>query len=478
MPFKPDTAATPRFRPDTPETPQEIPQRRLPSISLAGDRATGFREQVEATGMTPEERQAAVAGAVPIAASLVAGPALGGAIRGIDALAASAAGLRGGIPFVREFGRSVQSGGLAPGLSIPQRILGGGTAGAASTAVVSPEDATTGAVIGAATPGAAKVVRALTTGKAPTTAELRAQSQANYRSPDVLQASVNLPAFSALRTDLDTIAASGQYLPTQHTKLNKALAIMQEQESLGQPVSLERLDKLRREFAKAAGSASFDESRMANAMIAKIDDFIRTNTTPAAAERIEKARELFTYMSRSKVIDDVLRKADRAKSGDKATVIQDEFRKINDGASKAYAAKKRQFTDAEQALIADLAEGRLDINALRGTANLLAPTTLNRNLMLSLPGYGFLASQFGPTVGTGAAVTGAATGLGARALANRLAAMRADQLRAQVATGGAAAQRFAPTVFPQFGPTAATNAMAPEQVDFRREQERINALGF
>ena len=471
MPFKPDTAATPRFRPDTPETPQEIPQRRLPSISLAGDRATGFREQVEATGMTPEERQAAVAGAVPIAASLAAGPVLGGLVRYTAPLVAGRFA-----PTLTRFGESIQSGGLAPGLSTPQRLAGAGTAGAASTAVVSPEDVATGTAISMAVPAAAKVTRALTTGKAPTTAELRAQSQANYRSPDVLQASVNLPAFSALRTDLDTIAASGQYLPTQHTKLNKALAIMQEQESLGQPVSLERLDKLRREFAKAAGSSSYDERNMANSMIAKIDDFIRTNTTPAAAERIEKARELFTYMSRSNVIDDVMRKADLAKSGDKARIIQDEFRKINDGASKAYAAKKRQFTDAEQALIADIAEGRLDINALRGAGNLLAPTTLNRNLMLNLPGYGLLASQFGPAVGAGTAAAAYGTGVASRALANRLAMMRADQLRAQVATGGAAAQRFAPTVFPQFAPVAATNAMAPEQVDFMREQERINAL--
>lgn len=475
MPFKPDTAETPRFRPDT---PSEIPQRRAPSLADIGDRATGFRPQVEATGMTPEERQAAVAAAIPVAASLAAGPVLGGAIRGIDALAASAAGLRGGIPFVREFGRSVQSGGLAPGLSIPQRILGGGTAGAASTAVISPEDATTGAVIGAATPGAVKVARALTAGKAPTTAELRAQSQAKYQSPEVLNASIDMPAFNALKSEIDSVAASGQFLPTQHKKINQALTVMQEQAALGQPVSLERLDKLRREFSKAAGSASFDERNMATAMIGKIDDFIRANTSTAAADKIEKARELFTYMSRSKVIDDIINKADRAKSGDKASVIQDEFRKINEGTSRAYAAKKRQFTDAEQALIADIADGRLDINALRGTANLLAPTTLNRNLMLSLPGYGLLASQFGPAVGAGAAAAGATTGLASRALANRLAMMRADQLRAAAATGGAAAQRFAPGMFPQFAPAVVGNALAPEQVDFMREQERINALGF
>lgn len=468
MPFKPDAAATPKFRPDT---PPEIPQRRMPSISVAGDRGTGFRQQVEETGMTPEERQAAVAGMVPAIASLAAGPVLGGAIRTTAPFVAARFA-----PAVTRFGKAVQSGGLAPGLSTPQRLAGAGTAGAASTAVVSPEDALTGAAISMAVPVAVKAGRALIPGKAPTTAELRAQSQANYRSPEVLQASVNLPAFSALRSDLDTIAASGQYLPTQHQKLNKAFAVMQEQEALGQPVSLERLDKLRREFSKAAGSSLFDENRMANAMIAKIDDFVRNNTSTAAAERIEKARELFTYMSRSNVIDDVMRKANRAKSDDKATVIQDEFRKINDASSRSYAAKKRQFTDAEQALIADIAEGRLDIDALRGTANLLAPTTVARNLMLNLPGYGLLASQFGPAVGAGVAAAAFGTGLTSRALANRLAMMRADQLRAQVAAGGAVRPRFSPQTFPQmfpaFAPAAGNNMLAEPAGEPRNQLAR------
>jgi hypothetical protein len=477
MPFKPDTAATPRFRPDTPETPSEIPQRRLPSISMAGDRATGFREQVEETGMTPEERQAAVAGTIPIAASLAAGPALGGLIRGIDALAASAAGLRGGVPFVREFGRSVQSGGLAPGLSIPQRILGAGTAGAASTAVINPEEIVTGATISALTPGVAKVGRALMPGVAPATKELTKAADKEYNAMRALNESLSPASFNTLQTSLINAANSAQYLPSKHTRLANAFQIFKEQAKLNQPVSIDRVDKLRKELAKAGNSPDKEERDLAQALVAQLDAFV-TNAAPASAARLTAGRDLVTRKSRTKVIDDIMDKAANAKSGDKASVIQNEFRKISAGASKSDAAKKRQFTNDEQAIIADIGEGRLDINALRGAGNLLAPTTLNRNLMLNLPGYGFLASQLGPTVGAGTAVAGYLSGLGSRALANRLAMMRADQLRATAATGGAAAQRFAPTVFPQFAPVAATNAMAPEEVDFMREQERINALGF
>jgi hypothetical protein len=459
MPFKPDTAATPRFRPDTPEAkPSEIP-RRAPPISIAGDRATGFRQQV--------------AGLIPVAASLAAGPLVGSVIRSAGTLPA----VQRFTPAIEQFGRAVQSGGLAPGLSVPQRIIGGGTSGAASTAVIDPENIGTGTAVGAMTPAVAKVGRALMTGKAPTTKELRAASQAEYNSPEVLKASVNLPAFQQLRGELDQIASAAQFLPTQHQKITKALAIMDEQQALGQPVSLERLDKLRREFSKAAISSSKDERDIGKAMISKIDEFIQANTSTAAADRLEKARNLFTYMSRSKVVDDIMEKARSAKSGDAASVVQDEFRKISRGTGKSYAAKKRQFTEAEQQLIDDIGEGRIDISALRGTANLLAPTTLNRNLLMTLPGYGLLVSQFGPTVGAGAAAAGAGVGLTSRALANRLAMMRADELRAAAATGGQAAQRFAPEMFPQVFPTA-TNALAPGQVDFMAEQQRQNALGF
>lgn len=472
MPFKPDTAATPRFRPDTPEAPLEIPQRRLPSISTAGDRATGFREQVEATGMTPEERQAAVAGTIPIVASLAAGPVAGGLIRSTAPFIAGRFA-----PTLARFGESIQSGGLAPGLSIPQRVFGAGTSGAISTAIINPEDVVTGATISALTPGVAKVGRALMPSVAPTTKELTKAADKEYNAMRALNESLSPASFNTLQTSLVNAANSAQYLPSKHTRLANAFQIFKEQAKLNQPVSIDRVDKLRKELARAANSPDKEERDLAQALVQQLDAFV-SNAAPASAAHLAVGRDLVTRKSRSKVIDDIMYKAAKSKSGDKASIIQNEFRNISAGASKADAAKKRQFTNDEQAIIADIGEGRLDISALRGAGNLLAPTTLNRNLMLNLPGYGFLASQFGPTIGAGTAVAGYVGGLGSRALANRLAMMRADQLRAAAATGGAAAQRFAPTIFPQFAPVAATNAMAPEQVDFMREQERINALGF
>ena len=105
------------------QTPSEIPRRRGPSLADIGDRATGFRQQVAATGMTPKERQTAVRGLIPVAAGFAAGPVVAAGIR-----AASAA------PAAATLARAVESGGLAKDLSVPMRVAGGGIAGGATTA--------------------------------------------------------------------------------------------------------------------------------------------------------------------------------------------------------------------------------------------------------------------------------------------------------------------------------------------------------
>ena len=96
--------------------------------------------------------------------------------------------------------------------------------------------------------------------------------------------------------------------------------------------------------------------------------------------------------------------------------------------------------------------------------------------MFNLPGYGLLASQFGPAVGAGAAAAAFGTGVTSRGLANRLAVMRADQLRAQVATGGAVRPRFSPQTFPQvfpaFAPAAGSNMLAEPAGEPRNQLAR------
>lgn len=143
---KPAAPAQPRAA--APEA--AIPSRRLPAIGDVGDRATGFRQQVEETGMTPQERQAAVRGFAGFTGSLLAGPILGGFVRQAGAA----------FPVLQRFttplATSLETGGFRTGLpattSRATRALVSGTGGAGAAAggalVVEPEAAPEAAAAG------------------------------------------------------------------------------------------------------------------------------------------------------------------------------------------------------------------------------------------------------------------------------------------------------------------------------------------
>lgn len=203
-----------------------IPSRRLPAIGDVGDRATGFRQQVEETGMTPQERQAAVRGFAGFTGSLLAGPILGGLVRGAGTA----------FPVLQRFttplATSLETGGFRTGMpattSRATRALvsGAGGAGAAGggALVVEPEAAPEAAAVGFVLPqvlppvakvlakGGGAVVDALS-GRTPdmranelirTAAnnEVNALRQAMSANPDMpasrAAADLNLPVLQAL----------------------------------------------------------------------------------------------------------------------------------------------------------------------------------------------------------------------------------------------------------------------------------------
>lgn len=161
--FDPDAYLAKAVPPAAPVV-AEIPRRRGPSLADIGDRATGFRPQVEATGMTPEQRQAEVAGLIPYAVGLAAGPAAGAVIRGAGVAAPVIS------RFTAPLAEAVTTSGFRTGVSatapatqrIALRVAGGAIPGAITGAAVSPEEIGTGAVTGAAisllAPPVAKIV--------------------------------------------------------------------------------------------------------------------------------------------------------------------------------------------------------------------------------------------------------------------------------------------------------------------------------
>lgn len=203
-----------------------IPNRRLPAIGDVGDRATGFRAQVEATGMTPEERQSAVKGFAGFTGSLLAGPILGGITRGI------ATAIPAAQRFLTPIATSLETGGFRTGLpattsAVTRRgvqMLGGAGAAGGGALLVEPETAPEAMVAGAALtqvlPPIAKVLAkgggAVVDALANRTADIRANElirlaandevnalrQAMAANPDVpasrAAADLNLPVLQAL----------------------------------------------------------------------------------------------------------------------------------------------------------------------------------------------------------------------------------------------------------------------------------------
>ena len=147
---KPAAPAQPRAA--APEA--AIPSRRLPAIGDVGDRATGFRQQVEETGMTPQERQSAVRGFAGFTGSLLAGPVLGGVVRQAGAA----------FPVLQRFttplATSLETGGFRTGMPATTsrtaravtRATGGAGAAGGGALVVEPEAAPEAAVVGAVIP--------------------------------------------------------------------------------------------------------------------------------------------------------------------------------------------------------------------------------------------------------------------------------------------------------------------------------------
>lgn len=437
-------------------TPQPT-ERPRPSLSIIGDRATGFRQQVAETGMTPEERQAAVAGLIPIAAGLAAGPIIATGMRAATAVPA----FQRAAPAVENLARAVESGGLAPGLAAPTRIAGGAIAGGGAAALTEPEQAATGAAIGAAVPVAGRAGAALMRPRGPTTKEVKEASQAAYRAAEAAKADVAPEQFASLTYKMqDTLATSG-FNPILHPKANVAVNAFVEQAKIGQPVTLNQLDVLRRVASRAAGSSSDDERRIGSRLVRDIDDFIAESTPEAAVRELEKARMLYAQMSRSKKIEALITRAGRSKQ-ERSAAVRSQFQKIADDERKL-----KQFMPAEQEVIKNLASGRYDIRMLEAMGTLAPPRIRDLRTIpgaISTAGYGGLTTFLGAPL---AAAVGA-TGYGSRALANRLAQMQAERL-AMMARGGAPSD-FGVSYLPQVAPVAGVNFMA--------EQQRINEQGF
>lgn len=447
----PQAAAAP-----APAPTDAIPMRRGPSLADIGDRATGFRPAGQSPELNLERGAEGLKTALQIGAGFAAGPLIGGAVRGLGAAipaiqrataplatAIQSAGFRSGLP------------AEAPGVAqAAMRVAGGATAGAGAGAISGgPEEAATGAAIGAVVPVAGRVISRMVPPKGPTTQDVRKAATTAYEEAERLGGEVSANAFTNLSYRLATKMDEGRFNPVLHPRMQRALETFTAEASQGVPVSLNRLDTLRRVAARAAGSSSVDEQRLGKLAVEEVDNFIRESMPEASVAALEKARNLYAKMSRGKEIERLITKASRS-SQEPSIAIRKQFQRLADNERKL-----KTFPAEEQALIKRIADGSMSISALETAGALAPPRVVDIN---SLQGA-FRAAGYGGGFAINPVFTATFGGAGyaSRAMANQLARAQAQQLAMQARTGAAAAP-FAPQTVPSIFPALGANAMAPE----------------
>lgn len=281
---------------------------------------------------------------------------------------------------------------------------------------------------------------------APTSEALRAQGKALYQQVDDAGVQIAPKAFDRMRGDIldnlrantgfDELPGPGSLTPNAarvNQIMDEASGIMAKEPRAALP--FRSLDQMRRQAGAAAGNVANKADQAAGMeIIGGIDDFVNrlgpgdvlAGDISALQTALPKARETWSRMTRSQIIDDAIEAGQGNYLSGGSSGIRNQFKNILN--NKKLAAK---FSDAEKA-------------AMRRVINGSFPERL---LNMGGSGLGWMVQ-----IGTGGvlggpvgAVVGAGTGYAARRASEALSASNAETVRAMIANGGIAAL---PTVSP------------------------------
>ena len=230
----------------------------------------------------------------------------------------------------------------------------------------------------------------ITRGKPPSTTELKRASQGAYNAADRAGVVISQKAFRTTADDIANTLAKEGLDPTLHPKVT---AVVKRLSEVGNDVSFQEAETLRKVVKSAAASNEPAERRLAQIAIGKLDDLI-SNLKPAdvvsgdpvaASTQINRARDLWSRSAKSAEIDELFRKAHVNAPNFSASglenAVRTQFRQL-----ARNPKRMRLFTKAEQAAITKVAEGGKLDNALRALGK-LAPTGIVSGSMSAGAGY-------------------------------------------------------------------------------------------
>lgn len=395
-----------------------------------GDEQFAVERAREMDRRAQEDPWAYYGGYVPgaVASSLSLGKATGLAtpsatVPGVMAKGASLGAIEGGMA-----GAGAGEGGMA---DRAEGALWGAGLGAALGGVVAP-------AIGA---GVNKLSQWNATRKtiadaikgAPTTAELRAAGNAAYKAVDDAGVVVKPEAFAGMVDDvIGRMRGAGldEGMGSLTPQSARVAAILEDAatDPKAAGIPFKDIDLLRRKAGvPAANMATPLESRLGTTAIEGVDDFVR-NLTPdqviagdakALPELIGKARDIWSKMSKSQMIDDAMEASENYLSGG-ASGIRNQFARILKSDKLS-----RGFSEVEKAAMRRVVNGSFPEKVLNMFSSGLGQTAAATTgaYMGSLPGL----------------VAGVGIGGIARKGAEALSSRNAEIVRALVANGGTGA---------------------------------------
>lgn len=250
-------------------------------------------------------------------------------------------------------------------------------------------------------------------GEAPTKEQLRAAADAAYKRADEIGAVARSDSFGDAKQSITAMLEKEGIDPTLHPKTTAALKRITDTNG---PVTIQKLETLRRIAQDAESSIEPADKRLAGKTVDAIDDYAESLTeedlhqgSPEAIAALKEARSYWSRMRKADTIDDLMERAELSAPNFSASgmenAVRTEFRSL--------AKDKRRmrfFTAEEKEAIRRVAKGDTKTNVLRLVGK-LAPTGVVSTALST----GLGAVLGGPV---GAAAVPAA-GFGARMLATR-----------------------------------------------------------
>lgn len=389
------------------------------------DERLAFERQQEA--LMEESNPGAMLGAEiggSIAGALLPGGAIGtlgkgaGTMARIGASAAAGAGMGGTYGFMEGEGMPDRVSGAATGAAI------GGIAGAAAPAI--------GAGVQRIADGrvANRAIReAVAT--APTTEGLRSQGRQAYDAIEGVGLNIRPERVNDLKAQIaNALRGEGAAYTGAERVLPGSSAILGAVDNVGagaNTVPFNELDIFRRYANNAAAGAAAtnpNDARIASGVVEKLDDFVMglkpddvdSGDVALLQELLPKARNLWSRMSRSDLIDNAIEAGNNNYRSGAASGIRAQFQRILNNPKLI-----RGFSDAEKKMIQRVVNGSLPeqfVNYMGSGLGMMAQGAVG-GMLGGIPGM----------------IAGGAIGAGARKVSEGLVNKNAEIARALVASG-------------------------------------------